>query len=171
MVKEGIYHNTVNYTSWLMTYLCLSMWLHLCHLLCVYTPVSPGVSAHVFPSVTKPESPCVPIPISSSGSSDGVDWKPIGLQNLGNTYYLNSVLQCIFTIDCSTSFFPANTESLLIHFWKEFTENKKESKDVRVIDTLLISNERNSILSNAEQSTVHGEVQGIFHTNNQQDAH
>ncbi len=42
---------------------------------------------------------------------------------------------------------------------------------MRDIRTLLISNERNSILSYAEQSTVHVEVQGIVHTNHQQDAH
>ncbi len=42
---------------------------------------------------------------------------------------------------------------------------------MRDIRTLLISNERDSILFNAEQSTVHSEVQGIFHTNCQQDAH
>ncbi len=42
---------------------------------------------------------------------------------------------------------------------------------MRDIRTLLISNERESILSNAEQNTVHSEVQGIFHTNHQQDAH
>ncbi len=34
-----------------------------------------------------------------------------------------------------------------------------------------ISNERASILSNTEYSTVQGEVQGIFHTNYEQDAH
>ncbi len=54
---------------------------------------------------------------------------------------------------------------------KELTENMKESKDVD-IRPLLISNEiDHAILSNAEQSTVHGEVQGIFYTNQQQDAH
>ncbi len=42
---------------------------------------------------------------------------------------------------------------------------------MRDIRTLLISNERDSILSIAEQSTAHGEVQGIFHTNQQQDVH
>ncbi len=41
-------------------------------------------------------------------------------------------------------------------------------KDIR---TLLISNERDSILSNAEQSTVQSEVQGIFHTKHLQDTH
>ncbi len=84
------------------------------------------MSAPVLSSVIKPESPCVPMPVSPGMSSlhssaiygcggssdhhnhilipqshatttvsqvwDGVDWKPIGLQNLGNTYYLNSVL-------------------------------------------------------------------------------
>ncbi len=61
--------------------------------------------------------------------------------------------------------------SPLIKILKEFTENKKESNDVRYIRPLLISNEGDSILSNADQNTVHGEVQGIFHTNHQQDAH
>ncbi len=42
---------------------------------------------------------------------------------------------------------------------------------MRYIRTLLIINEKESILSHAEQRTVHGEVQGIFHTNCQQDAH
>ncbi len=42
---------------------------------------------------------------------------------------------------------------------------------MRDIRTLLISNERDSILSNADQNTVHSEVQGIFHTDRQQDAH
>ncbi len=42
---------------------------------------------------------------------------------------------------------------------------------MRDIRTLPISNEIDSILSNAEKNTVHGEVQGIFHTNHQQDAH
>ncbi len=113
-----------------------------------YTPVSPGVCVPVFPSVTKPESPCVSTPIfpsvSSSHSStmksessdhhvhiqqshattsvsqvsDGVDWKPIGLQHLGDTCYFNSVLQCLFTIDHSSSFLPANTESPLIKHLK-----------------------------------------------------
>ncbi len=35
----------------------------------------------------------------------------------------------------------------------------------------MISNKRDSILSNAEQNTVNGEVQGIFHTNHQQNVH
>ncbi len=42
---------------------------------------------------------------------------------------------------------------------------------MRDIRTLMISNEIDSILSNAEQNTVHSEVQGIFHTNRQQHAH
>ncbi len=100
-----------------------------------------------------------------------MDWKPIGLQSLGNTCYINPVIQCLFTIDYYTSFLPANTASPQIKILKEFTENNKESKDVRDIRTLLISNERNLILSNAEQSTVHGEAEGIFLTNHQQDAH
>ncbi len=41
-------------------------------------------------------------------------------------------------------------------------------KDIR---TQLVSNEIDSILSNAEHCTVHGEVQGNFHINQQQDAH
>ncbi len=35
----------------------------------------------------------------------------------------------------------------------------------------LISSESEPLLSNAEHSTVHGEMQGIFHTNHQLDAH
>ncbi len=58
-----------------------------------------------------------------------------------------------------------------IKILKEFTENKKECKDVRDIRTLLISNQRDSFFSNAEQNTVHSEVQGIFHTNRQHDAY
>ncbi len=42
---------------------------------------------------------------------------------------------------------------------------------MRDMRTLLISNERDSILSNAKQRTEYSEVQGIFHTNCQQDAH
>ncbi len=41
-------------------------------------------------------------------------------------------------------------------------------KDIR---SHLISNERASILSNPVQSIVQGEVQGMFHTNHQHDAH
>ncbi len=82
-----------------------------------------------------------------------------------------SQLRCIFTIYYSTSFLPANTDSSLIHILKDFTENTKESQDVRYMITLLISNKKDSILSNVEQSTVHGEMQDIFHTNHQQDVH
>ncbi len=67
----------------------------------------------------------------------------------------NLVLQCLFTIDYFTSFLPANTESPLIKKLKELTENKKEPKDVKDIRTLMISNERASILFNAEQSASH----------------
>ncbi len=103
------------------------------------TPMSPSVSAPILSSVIKPKSPCVPVPVSPGVSSthscnhqnhiliqqshattsvaqvsDGVDWKPIGLQNLCNTCYLNSVLQCLFIIDYYTSFLPAKTVSPLI---------------------------------------------------------
>ncbi len=71
MVKEGIYHNTVNYTTLpnssmandlpMSSIVITPMPPIVCTpvSLCDYTPVSPGVSAPVFPSVTKPESPCV----------------------------------------------------------------------------------------------------------------
>ncbi len=207
MVKEGIYHNTVNYTTLHNSSMTndlpvsSSVITPISPVVCTpvslgaYTPMSPGVSAPVLSSVIKPECPWVPMPVSPGvssphssamgcGSSDPhnhilipqshtttsvsqvsgrVDWKPIGLQNLGNTCYLNSVVQCFFTIDYYTSFLPVNTASPIIKILKEFTENKKESKGVRDIRTLLISNERDSILSNAEQNTMHSEVQGIFH--------
>ncbi len=89
----------------------------------------------------------------------------IALESDIDTGISMSVLQCFFTIDYYTSFLPANTASPLIKILKEFTENKKESKYVRDIRTLLIINKRDSILSNAEQNTVHSEVQGISHTN------
>ncbi len=34
--------------------------------------------------------------------SNGVEWKPIGIQNLGTICYLNSILHCLFTIDYSS---------------------------------------------------------------------
>ncbi len=46
-----------------------------------------------------------------------------------------------------------------------------QSKGVRYIRTLLISYERDSILSDTVQITMESEVQVIFHTNHQQDAH
>ncbi len=135
MVKEGIYHNTVNYTilpTSSMTNdlpVSSSVITPMSPVVCTpvslgaYTPMSPGVSAPVLSSVINPESPCVPMPVSPSVSSphysamrcgssdphnhilipqshattsvsqvsDGLDWKPIGLQNLGNTCYLNSL--------------------------------------------------------------------------------
>ncbi len=89
---------------------------------CVPMPVSPGVSSpHSSAMGCESSDPHNHILIQHSHAttsvsqvSDGVDWKPIGLQNLRNTCYLNSVLQCLFTIDYYTSFLPANTSSPLI---------------------------------------------------------
>ncbi len=78
-------------------------------------------------------------------------------------FLYNRLLHCLFTIDYYTSFLPVNTASPLIKMLKEFTENKKQSKDVRDIRSLLIINERDSIISNAEQSAVRSGVQGGFH--------
>ncbi len=73
-----------------------------------------------------------------------------------------------------------NVKHYIIDIWaylttnqncKRIHRNQNECKDVWDTRTLLNSNERDSILSNAEQNTVHSEVQGIFHTNRQQDAH
>ncbi len=93
-------------------------------------------------------------------------WKPIGMLNIGNTYYLNSLLQCISPINYFTTFLTANTDSPLIKHLHEFTENKKESKDVTDIRTLLVMTEPPFFLY-TDQSAVHGEVQGIFHTYHQ----
>ncbi len=69
MVKEGIFHNTVNYTTLpnssmtndlpMFSSVITSVSPVVCTpvSLGAYTLVYPGVSAHVFPSVTKPESP------------------------------------------------------------------------------------------------------------------
>ncbi len=130
MSKEGIHHNTVNYTTLPNSSMTSdipvssSVITHMSPIVCTpvslgaYTPVSRGVSVPVFHSITKPESPCVPTPMSPSVSpphsstmkyepsdnhvhiqqfhatngvsqiSDGVDWKPMCLQNLGNTFLL-----------------------------------------------------------------------------------
>ncbi len=99
---------------------------------CVPMPVSPGVSPHSSAMECGSSDPHNHILIQQSHAttsvsqvSDGVDWKPIRLQNLDNKCYLNSVLQCLFTIDYYTSFLPANTSSLLIKILKEFTESLK----------------------------------------------
>ncbi len=172
MIKEGIYHNTVNYTTLPNSSMTNDLPVYssvitpMTPIVCTpeslgaYSPVFPDVFAPVLSSVIKPESPCVPMPafpgvsslhssamgcgssdphnhilipqshatISVSQVSDGVVWKPIHLQNLGNTCYLNSVLQCLFTIDYYTSFLPVNTAPPLIKKLKEFTQNKKSLK-------------------------------------------
>ncbi len=80
MVKEGIYHNTVNYTlpnSFMTNDLPVSSSVitTISPVLCIpvslgaYTPVSPGVSAPVLSSFIKPGSPCVPVPVSPGVSS------------------------------------------------------------------------------------------------------
>ncbi len=167
MVKEGIYHNFVNYTASPNSSMTNDLPVYSSVITpmstVVCTPVSPGiyqcsrgVSAPMLSSVIKPESSCVPMPVSPGVSSlhssamgcvlsdhhnhiliqqshantsvsqvpDGLDWKPIGLQNLGNKCYLNSVLQYFLTIDYYTSFLPANTTSPLMKILNEFRENK-----------------------------------------------
>ncbi len=111
-------------------------------------PVLPSVTQRESPCVLTPISPSVSLPHSSTMKcelsdhhvhiiqqsltttsvcqvADGVHWKPIGLHSLGNACYLNSVLQCLFTIDYSTSILPANTESPLINIFKRIYRKQK----------------------------------------------
>ncbi len=66
--------------------------------------------------------------------------KPTGLQILSNTYYFNSVHQCILEIEYSASFLPGNNQSILITTLKQCTEIEKESKDVKHNRTLVRCN-------------------------------
>ncbi len=84
---------------------------------------------------------------------------------------LKHLRHVIWSYYYSTFFLPENNESPLINILKESTENRTGFEDVKHIRTLLISSKRDSLLSDAEQSSVHGEVQSNFHSNNQQDAH
>ncbi len=78
------------------------------------TPISPCMSSPIYSAtvISDPSNYHVHViqqfqVITSVASqvSDQEEWKTISLQNLGYTCYLNSVLQRLFTLNYSTTFF------------------------------------------------------------------
>ncbi len=82
---------------------------------------------------------------------------------INDTCYLNSTLQCIFSVEFSTNFLPVNCNNSLVITLKIFTRNKMQCQDVELIRNMLISKERELLLSDAQH--------GFFQSSQQQDAH
>ncbi len=125
-----------------------------------YIPVSPGVSAPVLSSVIKPESPCVPVMcLLVCHHCILLIWSVDDLI-LTIIFLFNTLMPLLVSLKFQMGWIGNLLvyKILAIHL---ISIHKKESKYVRDIRTLLISNERYLILSNAEQSTVHGEVECI----------
>ncbi len=129
--------------------------------------MSPGVSVPVLSSVIKPESPCVPVPVSPGVSSPHSS--AMGCDHLIITiiFLFNSLMPLLLSLRFQMRWIG----NLLVYKILAILYMLSQLSSSMSLYNLLISNKRDSILSNAEQSTVHSHVQGIFHTNCQQDAH